>query len=263
MQITYSPKKITYCLGAIICLLVLANIAGMIGYYYFGHNTSYYTIEYFKLSSEKNFPTYFSSAQLLFCAILLAVIANIRKKQAAGDFWHWLGLSAILLFLSADESIMIHEVIAEKVRNTLNTTGVFYFAWIIPYSFLVLAVAVAYIPFLLKLPAAVKKTIVLAGSVFVAGALGLEAVESYYFTTTGKRGLVFDTLTTIEETMEMAGILIFLHALLCYIDQSLGGISIQISSQNSQPVTAESRIKARQDRTASKNSNSSKTQLAN
>ena len=240
MHITYTPRKVVYFLGAIICLLILAHTAGLIAVHYFEHTSSFYIIEYFRLAADTNFPTFFSSAQLLLCAVILAVISNIKKNQGAVDFWYWLGLSLIMLFLSIDESIMIHELIAEKLRETLNTTGVFYFAWIIPYSIFVIVVGLAYIPFLLKLPAKVKKLMVLSGAIFVAGALGLEAIESYYFSATGgKRDFMQAIFTTTEEIMEMGGITIFLYSLLHYIELEFGGVSIRITAKAEHSVVAD------------------------
>lgn len=72
------------------------------------------------------------------------------------DFWQWAGLSLGYAFLGIDEFVEIHERIGTFVQKTLNTTGVFYFAWIIPYAIIALAVIALYLPFVWKLPKSVK-----------------------------------------------------------------------------------------------------------
>ena len=95
-----------------------------------------------------------------------------------------------------------------------------------------LAFMAAYIPFLWKLPFAVKKLMILSGIVFVGGALGMEALESYYHTETGQKGFYFAIMTSIEEAMEMLGILLFLYTLLHYIELAFGGISINLVARH-------------------------------
>lgn len=214
-------------LGFIICFLILGSIAGSIARYQYGV-TSSYAMHLFNLDSEKNFPTFFSTLLLVGCSGVLAFIAYARKRQQRKDFWYWTGLSLGFLFLGADEFIEIHEPIGTAIHTSLNTTGVFYFAWIIPYSILALAIVAAYLPFVWKLPKTVKKLMILAGFLYVGGALGMEAVASYFNYQLGERGLYFAVLTTIEESLEMFGLLVFLYALLSYINVVLGGLFVRV-----------------------------------
>jgi hypothetical protein len=231
MKISFTPKTFFYLFGSIICLLILAHLGGMLATYYFQHTNSYYTIEYFNLASENNFPTFFASFQLLLAAVVLALIAIIRRKQQQKDFWYWAVLAAIFVFLSLDESIMIHELVSVKMRQHMDVTGDHFFAWVIPYSLLVLLVGVAYLRFVFRLPPFVRDRVLLAGFVFVAGALGLEIVESYYYSQSGVKDLNFAILTTLEESMEMFGILLFIYALLHYIAYDLKGLQINLLPQ--------------------------------
>lgn len=215
-----------YLLG-IIAFLTIANIIGMIARYGFGV-TSSYLIQLFNVDNEHNIPSLYSSLQLLSCGAILFIIAYATKLRSGKDYWFWIGLGCLFMFLGIDEAIEIHERVALFVRGTLNTSGVFYFAWIIPYGLLVIGVAAAYIPFLLRLPPSTKKLMIISGIIYVAGALGMEAAGSYYHTVTNGKGLYFAILTAIEEPMEMLGIALFLFTLLHYVNRSLGGISLTI-----------------------------------
>jgi len=63
---------------------------------------------------------------------------------------------------------------------------------------------------------------VIAAVVYVAGAAGMEVVEALLDRLWGS--LSFSLLTIVEETLEMAGLVIFIHALLSYLkDAPKGG----------------------------------------
>ncbi|EMR03865.1 hypothetical protein [Cesiribacter andamanensis] len=231
MTIRLRPNYIIYLFGSIIALLILAHIAGLVIFYYFRHTGSYYTLEYFNFASENNFPTFFSSMQLLCCSLVLALIAIIHKKRGLKWVWHWAGLSALFLFMSLDESLMIHETVSIKTRQYMNLQGENFFVWIIPYSLLVLLVGIAYLRFLFGLPLYVRQRVILAAAVFVTAAIGLEAVESYYFTITGVLDFNFAMLIALEEAMEMIGILLFLYTLFHYIAYHLKGVELHLKSE--------------------------------
>lgn len=246
MDFNLKLKKIVRCLGGFICFLILANIIGLICRHGFDV-TSSYTIQLFNLAEERNIPTVYSGLQLLVCAGLLGLIATARKRMAAKDYWYWLGLAGLFLFLSFDELIEIHERIALITRNQLNTTGMFYFAWIIPYALLVVAVAAVYVPFLLKLPKSIKILMGTAGVLFVAAALGMEALESHYHWETQGKDLNFAIMVTIEEAVEMLSILLFLIALLRYIKVTFGGMSLHIN-ENRQAASKRKSIGVQRDK---------------
>ena len=88
----------------------------------------------FDLDQEGNVPTFYASASLLFCTALLGVIAAAKKKQQSKDFVFWLFLSMIFALLSVDESASLHERLITPVRESFSSTGIFYYAWVIPYG---------------------------------------------------------------------------------------------------------------------------------
>jgi hypothetical protein len=69
---------------------------------------------------------------------------------------------------------------------------------------------------------------------YVGGALGLEFVEAYYKVLTGvdlkfETGghlVVLATLIGVEEMLEMGGIVLFVVALLRYLQASIGSVAI-------------------------------------
>ncbi|AHM61864.1 hypothetical protein D770_18060 [Flammeovirgaceae bacterium 311] len=241
MEITSKPNRIIFILGLIICFLILANITGMVARFSFGIEGSY-IIELFNMDKENNIPTYFSSLLLLGCAATLGIIAYLEKQKNSKKHPYWIGLAIIFLLLSIDESVQIHERIGAWTRTALNTSGVFHFAWIIPYGLLVLGVGAAYLRFVWNLPARIKKLMILAGAIYVGGALGMEAVASYYFSQTLENSLTLVIFTIIEESMELSGLLLFLRCLLYYLDVELGGVSFRLTSRSNSFITEAGRV---------------------
>ena len=97
----------------------------------------------------------------------------------------------IFVALSLDEAASIHERALVPLRRALSPTGVLTFAWVIPGALFVALVGAA---------------------LYAACGMGLAtAIESI-----------------AEETLEMAGIVVFIHALLVHLEQVAGPVAFRI-----------------------------------
>jgi len=226
MTITYEPKKVTFILGMIIIFLIMANMVGIVSKYYFGSHR----IALFNLDREGNIPTLYSSVATLLCAGLLAIIATARKRQEKGEYLYWAGLAIVFLFLAIDDGAAIHENIIGPLRNALHTSGVLFYAWVIPYGIFVVVVGVVYLRFLLSLPVRIRYLIIFAGILYVGGALGLELIGGYWVELHGVENVTYELMTTCEQSLQMAGILLFIYALMSYIPSELKDLTFCIGS---------------------------------
>lgn len=226
MTITFQPKKISLFLGSIILFLATMNFLGILSKYFFGFKR----ISIFDLDQEANIPTFYASAAILLCAVLLALIAIIRRKQAKRDYLYWAGLSAVFLFLSIDEFATIHEYLVKPLRNALHLSGIFYFAWVIPYIVVGFILFLVYLRFLFSLPQKVRNLFIIAGIIYIVGAAGFEMVNVYWSNHYGEKNASYALLTSCEEILEMLGILVFIHALTTYIASELQDVSLRIAS---------------------------------
>lgn len=129
-----------------------------------------------------------------------------------------------------DEILSLHEKTIEPVRNALQTGGLFYFAWVIPASVLVLVLLLVFLGFLAHLPTRTRNLFLIAGTIYVGGALGLEMVGGYYVESDRVENIMYVILVTIEELLEMLGVIVFIHALLSYISKYIKGINLQVSA---------------------------------
>jgi hypothetical protein len=136
--------------------------------------------------------------------------------------FHWLFLGLIFLGLSLDEFIQLHEQGIRPIRETFDTGGFLYYPWIAPAALLTIIVGIAYLKFVQDLIGETRWVFILAGLLFVGGALGMEAIGGKYFDSVmrlqeNQYDLIYLSLTHLEELLEMSGIVLFLHVGMRYV----------------------------------------------
>ncbi len=228
MEILLQPKKITKFLLIIVVILIVLHIIAHV-FAYASHNNFFIKLyRFFDLDGENNFPSFYSAVTLLLCSILLFIISYLHKVKA--EHWIlWRCLSLIFLFLCFDEFVEIHEKIMVHVRELLHTSGIFYFAWVIPYGIFLIILGIIYFKFLFSLPQKTKKLFIIAGFIYVFGALGMELFAGLIFEIEkSTESIQFIISSTIEEILEMTGILIFIFALTDYIKNNFPQLSFTI-----------------------------------
>jgi hypothetical protein len=194
----------------------------------------------FSLNAEENIPALYSTFSLLFCSVLLALIAFGRKSQGAKYALHWAGLAAIFLFLAMDESLSFHESTTVPLRKFLDTSGGLFYAWIIPYALALLFFLLIYLRFVLDLKPQTRNRFLLAGAIFVSGAMLFEIPGGIYDEAFGRHTPMYALISTIEELLEMGGILVFIYALTAYISAEFPQMKIRFSEgdEAAETVTA-------------------------
>ena len=214
---TISPAKVAKVLWAVAGVLLLLSIAGQFAKYFLGKRHLFGLIEEFNVDEENNIPTYFATVLLLLSASLLALIASAKAKTGDSFTRHWMVLSGIFLFLSIDEAASLHERLMSPIRDLLGVGGWLRFAWVIPGMIFVAVFALSYLKFLFHLPKRPRLLFVLAGCLYVDGAIGLEMIGGHHAEFYRVKSFTYGVITTIEEGLEMSGIIVFIYALLVYI----------------------------------------------
>ena len=184
--------------------------------YGFNHDNIRGFAPLFNLDAERNVPAWFSTVQLFLASMLAFMIYMERRLDGTRYVAHWAGLGFIMLYISLDEAIALHERTIVPIRESLGLGGFLYFSWVILGALAVAAVVLIYVPFLKSLPKRTAVLIFLAGTVFVAGGLGLELVGSAIADKGGTHSLTYNGVTATEELLEMVGIATFIFALSDY-----------------------------------------------
>ena len=231
MRLAISPRRVTRVLTLVVLCLTFASIAAQFSLYYLGYDDPFEFVSLFDVDSESNIPTWYASSTLLLCSILLASIAYAKKIDSDRYFLHWGGLSIIFLFLSMDEAASIHELAIEPLRSALNAGGFLYYTWVVPGAAFVLIFVLVYLRFLADLPVKTRRLFLVAGIVYVGGALGVELVGGRYADLYGEENFMYALIVTVEEFLEMAGVVVFIFALLSYMSSHLKDVQIHVGNK--------------------------------
>lgn len=213
--------------------LIFAGLAGQLAAYFLsGSGCVYKPLVLFDLSEEQSIPTFYSSFLLLFAACLLTIIATRESKQRAAYASHWAVLAFGFLVMAIDESVSLHERLAEPARHLLyrDHFGFFYFTWVIPGILLVLILALYFWIFLRQLPPKPKFTFLIAGAIYITGCIGFEMIGGKYAEIHGLHNLTFNMLSIVEESLEMTGVITFIWGLLEYIADNYEEVTFCVGS---------------------------------
>jgi len=224
MKIEFKSKNVVLFFILAVFILFVLNSIDIVSVYYL--DNKHIWGGRFSFNKEGNFPSLYSAFAIFFASGLLYIIAKSTKRKK--EYYNWMGLSFVFLFLSLDEWFSLHEKLAVPTRELLSTSGIFTFAWIIPYGIVLLIFTLAYLRFLFYLPKKTKYLFVTAGSIYVAGALGMEMVGGMIYELYGRHNLYYAIEYTIEESLEMIGIVIFIYALMGYICKNISSITLMI-----------------------------------
>lgn len=195
--------------GATVTLGALGLIAELVSYR--AHRVAFRPwIAFFSLSFEHNAPTWYASTLLFACALALGSVASRVEQLRLPFLRHWKALSVIFGYLSLDEATEIHEYLG----GSLRLPGALHFAWIVPASVLLAVFGAAYLRFVVALPRETRRRFVLAGAIYVAGALVMELPLGWWTSRHGDENLGYALIDWFEEMLELVGAALFLVAVL-------------------------------------------------
>lgn len=231
LLIQITPSKVTIILAGIALFLILASftldtIESLTwAQKYWGFRVK------FDLDQEANIPTYFSSFILLISATLFTLI-GLMKRRTKGQFaQHWVGLGMIFLFMSLDETAVLHEKFIPIFKEWLHPQGIFFFGWVILALPLVAITALIYLRFFLHLPTKYKILIFISIAVYLTGVLGTEMIGGWFAEYIGESNPFYNVLTTFEESLEPIGIITLIYTLLQYLRENFEIVKIQVTNR--------------------------------
>jgi hypothetical protein len=196
------PKRVARALAVLVLVLVAVGAVANVMIYNVAPSTDHAlaaVMKRFDLGHEPSIPNWYSSLALLAASVLLAVIAKAEKIVRSPESWYWAALSGVFFFLAVDEAVQIHEMAGSPVREFLNTGGALFFAWVIPYSVLVLLVGMFFLRFLIRLDSRTRRLFLLSAVLFVSGAIGIELIEGVIVDQYGVQGGFISLRLTIAQ----------------------------------------------------------------
>jgi MFS family permease len=183
----------------------------------------------FNFDEESNVPTFYSGLLLLLAAGLLLEIGLYKKKKGEHFAPQWFILSGLFVYLAFDEVMQVHEQLIEPLQWLLAARGVLHFAWVVVGAPLVLVIAIAYLPFFLRLPRRVQLWTFASAATYVTGAIGVEMIGGWYVDSYHDWGFPYYLITTLEETLELVGLSLLICGLLDFIAGDAGIVRVRLT----------------------------------
>jgi hypothetical protein len=160
----------------------------------------YWQVAIFDLDEEESFGTWFSAAILFFAALLFFWQADVCRRSADQMYYWWFVLALGFCLMSVDEVVGLHEYINTAFEESM---------WAGLSLGLVAATGLGFLPFLWRYRWRTAGLFLLAGILFVGGAVGVERYSG-----TDINSLEYNMLTGIEEGLEMSGVILAIYTVL-------------------------------------------------
>jgi hypothetical protein len=193
-----------------------------------GTGTMLKDLRHFALDAEHSLPVWYEATLMAAAAGLLAVSAALSHRHDPRNRLCWALLAAIFVLMSIDEAAAFHEVVMAPLRDAFHLTGLLHFSWVVVAAPLLVLLAIFYLPFLFRLPRRTAVRFATAGTVFVAGAFGLEFVGGYYVSIGGFEHPLYKIAAVSEECLETVGMTLFVTALLDHLVETSPSLQIAL-----------------------------------
>ena len=244
-RLSGNPRSVAHVLGTIIICLLCAHAVGLIMRLGFGHDMVYGLVPLFDVDIERNIPTFFSVCLGLCSATLFTIIALDARNRGDRDAIYWFVLAVGFLFLSYDEGFQVHEKLIAPMRAMLGGSnpasgdylGPLYFSWVVPGLIGAFVVALFFVRFMLRLPAATRRRMLCAAALFLGGCLGMELLNGSVMESQGPN-LLYNLLVMTEEGLEMAGMATLIHALTSHIAAACDKVEVDLHAGETAPVVS-------------------------
>jgi hypothetical protein len=243
-EISINPSSIARFLGAMALFLTLASLGMNLITYLTSHDYVYGLIPLFYLDEEMNIPTGYSVFLLQFAATLLLVISSLKRKYHDPFFIAWGVLALGFFYLSVDEAWSIHEKIDEtgSFMANFHLRGFLRFSWFVPFLIIIPIIFLFFWKFLISLRFKTRKYFLLAAVIYLGGAIGFESIGGDIVDTIGRYNWWYYAEVSIEEGMEMFGVIVFIYALLDYLHDNFKEVRFSIIKSNDERLTEDSNL---------------------
>ncbi len=183
------------------------------------------------LNGERNAPALFSTALLLLAALCFALWARAAIAGPGGRRM-WRLLAVLFVFLAVDEYFSVHERLSAPLRALFDLHGtVLHYAWIVPYALGVAVLAALFLPIYLRLPRRLQVRLGLAAALYLGGVFGMQGVGALMLGTDGEDSTGYAIASTVEEALELAGLVLLIDTQLRHLATLPHGARLQLAPE--------------------------------
>jgi len=112
----------------------------------------------------------------------------------------------------------VHEEWGVLLRGIVRREGIFYFRWVVFAVPICIVLFFLFRGFLRRLPDRTRRWVIAAGGLYLAGAVGMDMVGGYLVWSEAVGDVGSSLLETIENTLELSGVTVFLFALFGHLE---------------------------------------------
>ena len=173
----------TKVLGSIVIGLAIACFISLFIKYIIEPSLYPSVLELFNMDADKNIPVYFYVLLLIIGAMLLSSITFLQIRQNSIQKYGWIVLTFLVFTMSLDKAVRLHDHLFHFIQRNIgrNDAGMMIYPLIILLLIIGLAILVPLIKFLRDLPPKTRKSFIIAASIYLSGAVVLEAIGSSFY----------------------------------------------------------------------------------
>lgn len=240
-QLLLPPNRTAILLGCIALALALASTAAKLLARFYPPGGLTGLVNFLDMDNERNLPSFFSAGLLFFAAQLLFLLSRLNKGKPRGGSGYWLALAIIFLYMTFDEAFSVHEPLSSPLKHLFNWEqyGVFYYTWVIPGMLLVVITALVFLRFWWNLPRPTRWIFLLAAGLYILGSIGFEMLGGRYAEFRSTTNLTYSLITFFEESLEMAGIILFIWGLLLHLAGQFPWVTLRFADADRQAADAD------------------------
>lgn len=220
----FHTKGLIKALWTLYVFITVLAVAREITINIIGTETVLKDLRHFALDAERSLPSWYENLCFAFAAALLAIIAKLSVENDRSNFRHWCILAVVFFLMSIDAAVSFHEISVKPLRNSFELTGVFYYSWVLIAAPITAAFGLYFLPFLMRIRRETAVGFIIAGTIFVGGALGTEFICGHLASTSGTETIAYRTVAASQEILEGTGLTIFLTVLLNHLTKAKTGL---------------------------------------
>ncbi len=228
------PTKIALTLLSVSIGVMILSLIGQRFRFFGGYSISGPVEEYFLdtfifeffINNEGSIATFWNTFLLIITSALAFVVASAKFSQKNKYRFEWMLLGMVFLYLSIDESAVIHEKFNALLKDLPDINGWAHYKWVYAGAAAVLALTVMFIRFYLHLDVRNKVLFPVSMALYLGGAFGGELFSGHYAQTYGTKNIPYMLMTHGEELGEHVGIILMIFTLLTYLLSNYSKIGI-------------------------------------
>jgi hypothetical protein len=232
LRLSVATRRVALVLGCLIVLFSVASFVGQIVSEFVVTENKYLDriAEWLDVNREGSIPTWYATVTLMACAVMLGIIALEAFRRRRPYPFHWAALAVAFALLSLEEILGIHSEATRVLRSIVSITEGPGYALALGAVLIVglAIVVVVFGRFYLHLPARWRWWFTIATVIYLTGVFASDAVGDYLISASGEASLAYIIVLTVEEALEMIGVLIFIVMLLEYVRTFVGGVSFEV-----------------------------------